>query len=80
MSVPSAVLPAGGLRLAAALPPVPPRAQSPVRVEVSLRGVEAGLEALRCAVAGVTQGVLRQGERDVAFETPAVRRHRGSLF
>lgn len=58
MSVPSAVLPAGGLRVAA----TPPSVQSLVRVEVLLGGVEASLEVLCCAVAGATEGLLlRQG-------------------
>lgn len=80
VNVPSAVLPAGGFRVAAALPSVPPRVQSLVSVDVLLKAVEARLGVLCCAAAGVTEGVLRQRERDVAFVTSAVWRHRGSLF
>lgn len=60
MSVPSAVPPAGGFRVAATLLSVPPWVQSLVRVGVLLKGVEARLEVLCCAVAGVTEGVLPQ--------------------
>lgn len=74
-------MPAGVIWVAATPPSVPPCVQSLVGVDVLLKGVEARLEVLCCcAVAGVTEGVPRQGEWGVAPATSAVRRHSGSLF
>lgn len=79
--VPPAVMPAGVFWVAATPPSVPPCVHSLVGVDVLLKGVETRLEVLCCcAVAGVTEGVLRRGGWGVAPATSAVRRHSGSLF
>lgn len=79
--VPPAVMPAGVFWVAATPPSVPPCVHILVGVDVLLKGVEAGLKVLCCcAVAGVTEGVLRLWEWGVAPDTSAVQRHSGSLF